>query len=268
MLTGSLAERYASIKQRASRKVIREFGYDLLDPFEEICGMLDRGEPFSFSRFGDGEFNAIFSVDGANIDGHRYFPDLGRRLAEILKREPDYIMGLQPLVVLMRNIKDIHTLSGDIRWVQADSLHLASMEGRLGGFFAALGQRRVLLVGAPHHRPLAERRSWQFVEVAYGDCWPQYESLCPALESHAVADGTVFLFCASMTANVLIDDLYRLNPRNTYIDVGSVFDPYVGVDSRDYHKELDPDPIRGLRRSGPSSVEPHPPESDQPRFIH
>lgn len=218
----------------------------LPDPFDNICTMLREGRPFAFSRFGDGEFNAIFGEEGANSDGHRYFPDLGRRLREIVERKPQYLMGLQTHAVMVHGARPIRALSPGVQWVLADSLHNASMEGQLGRFFGALDGREILLVGAPHHQRLAEGRSWQFAEVALGDCWPQYDSLRATLEPKAVTNERVFLFCASMTANVLIDDLYRQNPRNTYIDAGSVFDPYVGVNSRLYHHELDPDPLRGM----------------------
>lgn len=232
--------RYRLHLEKASKRFAQEFGYDLLDPFEEICAMLDDARAFSFSRFGDGEFNAIFGVDGANCDGHRYFPDLGRRLTKILESQPDYVTGLQPLAIMIHGADQIRSVSPDMQWVFAGCLHRASLENRLGRLLDALTEREVTLVGAPHHRQLAEARSWQFVEVAYGDCWPQYDSLRTILESCAEFNDAVFLFCASMTANVLIDDLYQLNPGSTYIDMGSVLDPYAGVYSRNYHKVLGP----------------------------
>jgi len=48
----------------------------------------------------------------------------------------------------------------------------------------------------------------------------------------------VILFCASMMSNVLIDELHNLAKQPTIdatlIDIGSVFDMYVGVNSRSY----------------------------------
>lgn len=218
----------------------------LPDPYADICGMLETGEPFAFSRFGDGELCAVFGIEGANRDGQRFHADLGERLRGILASRPQYLMGLQSLAVVMHGALPIRSVSRGLQWVAADALHNASMEGELGRFFEALDGRDVLLVGAPHHAPLAEQRSWRFFEVPYGDCWPQYGAIRAGLEPEAAADGVVFLFCASMTANVLIDDLHRLNPANTYIDAGSVFDPHVGVESRGYHEELDSDPLKGI----------------------
>src|ERR1044072_4506318 len=207
----------------------------LPDPFDDICAMLSEGKPFSFSRFGDGEFAAVFDVKGANCDGQKFHPELGQRLRGILASRPGYLMGLQTLAVFVHGGRPIMQGSPGVDWVAADSLHNASMEGHLGRFFDALRERKVLLIG-PHHRLLAEEKAWELFEFPWGDCWPQYESLRAGLEPHAAGDGAVFLFCASMTANVLIDDLYKLNPRNTYIDAGRVFDPYVEVYSHAYHR--------------------------------
>jgi hypothetical protein len=218
----------------------------LPDPYVDICKDLAAGKPFAFSRFGDGELAAVFGVEGANSDQQKFHPELGRRLTEILERKPDYLLGLQTLAVLVHGARPILLDFPGIEWVLADSLHNASMEGRLGSFLTALSGREVCLVGAPHHLPMAEERRWRFVEVPYGDCWPQYESILARLDSLAADDDTVFLLCASMTANVLLDDLHTRNPRNTYIDLGSVFDPHVGVKSRDYHHQLDPDPLKGI----------------------
>jgi hypothetical protein len=230
---------YAELVQKASGLFLQEFGYALRDPFEEIVSRLRAREDFAFSRFGDGEFNAIFLADGANCDGHRYFPELGRRLRQILDRPPSYLLGLQPLAILIHGARRIRATFEGPHWTFADCFHLALIEGRINDFFGALAGRDVALVGAPHHRYLAEGKSWEFIEVPYGDCWPQYRSLLAALKSRATTVEEVFLLCASMTANVLVDDLHQLNPRNTYIDAGSIFDPYVGVNSRSYHEHLD-----------------------------
>lgn len=240
-----IVDRYRRRVRGLEGRFVEAFGYELRDPFEQVCAMLAAGEPFAFSRFGDGELNAILGVEGENRDGHPYHPDLGLRLRGILESTPEYLLGLQPLAVMMHGIEPVLALSRGIRWVLADAFQFALADGRLGRLFEALaGREEVWLVGAPHHRQLAVRRSWRFVEVAYGDCWPQYEGLLARLRRELPREGAVFLFCAAMTADVLVDDLHRANPANTYVDVGCVFDPYVGVNSRGYHEELDPDALR------------------------
>jgi len=217
----------------------------LPDPYDEIVGMLRDRVPFAFSRFGDGEFNAIYGVEGVNCDGHRYFPDMGRRLREIVEREPDYLMGLQPGAILMHGAWRTVAISGGTpndgqrSWMLADSLHDASLNNRLDSFLDALGGRDVLLVGAEHLRGFSESKGWRYQPVPAHDCWTAYEETLEGLKSSIPSSGGVLLFCASMMSNVLLDDLYTLNPANTYIDTGSLFDPYAGVISRLYHEELD-----------------------------
>lgn len=36
----------------------------------------------------------------------------------------------------------------------------------------------------------------------------------------------------------MIDELYNWNDKHTYLDMGSVFDPYVGVAKRSYHNKI------------------------------
>jgi len=215
-----------------------EFGYPLEDPFDDMVEMLAERRAFSFARFGDGEFFAVLGESGENCDGHGYHPELGRRLGEILAAKPAYLTGLQPLAVMRHGVEPIRTRSHGIRWVYSDSLHSALLDGRLDRFFDALKRLPVVLVGPPHLHSFAVEKAWLFAEVAYGDCWPQYEALKRLLAPWARVDGVIFLFCASMTSNVLIDDLHKANPRNTYIDVGSVFDPFVGIASRVYHDAI------------------------------
>lgn len=225
----------------------KTFGYELVDPFDEICRNLADRTAFSFSRFGDGEFNAILGLEGANCDGHRYFPDMGERLRGILNQGPGYMMGLQPLAVMIHGAKRILPFSGGIRWVLADCLQWALVEGRLGKLFDALAGREVLLVGPEHLQELAGSKGWDRIPVPSRDCWLAYEETLESSKGVLPAADAVVLLCASMMSNVLIDDLYNWNPANTYLDLGSILDPYVGVNSRIYHGELEAGVFQGVR---------------------
>lgn len=216
------------------------------DPFEDMVRMLNEGTAFAFSRFGDGEFNAVFGGVGANCDGHPYYPDLGLRLRKIVESQPDYLMGLQPLAVMVFGTRRIWELSKGAQWVLADALHNASLECQLDSFFDALTDRRTWLVGPEHLHAFSKSKGWSHQRVPAKDCWAEYTEILHHLENSISDSGDVVLFCASMMSNVLIDDLFRLAPENTYIDAGSVFDPYTGVISRAYHKELDSDFVRRM----------------------
>jgi hypothetical protein len=233
-----MVERYGRLMDDYAERFAEDAGYRLRDPFDHICTMLAAGTPFSFSRFGDGEFNAIFEVGGRNASGHRYFPDLGRRLKAIVESKPDYMMGLLVLAVLIHGAERILSISRDIRWVSAGGFQSAVVEGRLGPLFDALSGRQVMLVGPRHLLGLAESKGWEHIEVPSKDCWLQYEDITVRLKSLVPGSDSVVLFCASMMSNVLIDDLYHHNSANTYLDIGSAFDPSVGVRSRAGYSEI------------------------------
>lgn len=204
--------------------------------FDIILEKIRKNEPFSYARYGDGEWNAILQKKpgGRNCDGHEYFPDLGLRLFEILESEPQYYLGLQRLAS-EQNIGDIRfdRLVAKNKWVDNEIMHRASIKGRMNEFFDAIKDRYVILVGN-----IALRRLHFYAEsIAIPDknCWLEYERV-KANIAHLVRPGAIVLYCASMMSEVLIDEFKDCNL--IQIDCGSVFDPYVGVNSRSYHSNL------------------------------
>jgi hypothetical protein len=242
-----ILERHNRRMERFPERFEGLFGYRLEDRFDDTCAMLRAGEAFAFSRFGDGEFAAIFGAEGANCDGHRYFPELGRRLERIVRSRPDYIMGLQPLAVMLHKPEPILALSDGLRWVYSDMFYSAVIEGRFGRFFDALEGREVLLVGPVHQRLLSQARGWSHHSIPAQNCWTHYREVREALQGSLPQRGAVVLFCASMMSNVLVDDLYRWSPANTYLDVGSVFDPCVGIYSRNFYREVEAESMAEIR---------------------
>lgn len=239
------------------REFERQAGFELEDPFDRICEMLGDSRPFSFSRFGDGELNAVFGLEAeaanhapyaSNCDGHEYFPSMRRRLKEILTGGPEYMMGLLPLALVVYDSRLILSIAPGVRWVLANSLHLALAQGRLGSFFDALDGRDVWLVGPEHLAEPARRMGWDFLQVRSRNCWVDYEETSQRLRDSMPESEGVLLLCASMMSNVLVDDLHAANPRNTYIDVGSVLDPFGGVKSRIYHESVEADSLSRMSR--------------------
>jgi hypothetical protein len=211
---------------------------DLPDVFDLICEKLRNGEPFKFARYGDGEFNAIYGKQGANCDGHEYFPDMGKRLREALESKPNYIVGLQPLTLASERWPQIQKDFPDIQWVDADSIHNASIDGRLDMLFDALKEYNVHVIG-PQHLARFKTNEWSFTFVPEQNCWLEYERIRSAAAywwKEQFGPYVTLLSCGMM-AEVLLHDINFLNGM-TIIDMGSVLDPYVGVKSRRYHHKL------------------------------
>lgn len=192
---------------------------------------------FKFSRFGDGEWNCIFNKVGSNCDGHKYFPDLGESLRRVIISEPKYMVGMQPLSMSYERTEQIKEFCRglNINWVNADVLHNASIDGRLGDFINAISGRYIILVGPPHLAAFFAH--CVHLVTPLQNCWLEYENIRQQLEFHIDGvNNAVVLFAASMMSEVLIDDF--ADQSHTLIDIGSVLDPYVGVKSRKYHHKL------------------------------
>lgn len=214
--------------------------------YEDIVNKLRNNEPFSFSRFGDGEFNAMLGKRGANCDGHHYFPDMGRALVDVLdsQREhqivfegiPTYYLGMQNLAKRLNGeLPAFQEMTEGIDWCNADVIHYQNIKhNNLDDLLDALKGRSVTLVGPLHLMPLADENGWRFIDIPAKDCWTQYEHTHERIGQIQELD--VVLYCASMMANVLIDERHLV--MNTQIDIGSAFDPYVGKLSRSYHKKM------------------------------
>lgn len=219
---------------------------DLPDVFDFICEKLKKGESFKFARYGDGEFNAIYGKRGANCDGHQYFPDLGQKLRASLERKPDYIVGLQPLTLASDLWLQIQKDFPNVKWVDADCIHNASIDGRLQKLFASMQrvdrlgigmQRQIMVVGPPHIATVANILNVDNYRLPTKNCWTEFDKVVAWVNQTARRNNyPVVLLSASMMSEVIIDE-FRYS-EITLIDMGSVLDPYCGVKSRRYHHKL------------------------------
>ena len=210
--------------------------------YKDLVDRLQRRKPTTFSRFGDGEFNCIFGDPKAppNVDGHAYYPDLGKRLREILESTPNYFIGIQPMARHAfapphPNSKTFDALVAPYP-TDADMLHRASIRRLLTFFFDVLRGRKVLIIGPPHLKDL-KVFPFQFLPIPAKNCWLSYPSMLRAAQTWQ-CPLSVVLVCAGMPAKCLIHDLWKHNPQGTYIDCGSLLDPFAGVLSRTYHRKL------------------------------
>jgi hypothetical protein len=205
---------------------------------DTLNGMVDNlkiNKPFKFARYGDGEIYCMKGKVGQNCDNHVYYPQLGNRLRQAINQEPDYMVGIQPLSVshLPQDVENY--FSHFTRLYNADVLHNASMDGQLSKFTGALLGHYIVLVGPPH---LADYfKECVHIVIPSENCWTEYENVRQQIDFHVDGiNNAVVLLASSMMSEVLIDDFSDYH--HTFVDVGSVLDPYCGVNSRRYHHKL------------------------------
>lgn len=212
---------------------------DGCEPWEEtfstILENVKNKKPFKFARYGDGEIYCMKGKAGQNCDNHFYFPDLGACLRNSINPEPEFMVGIQPLSV-DHLYSDVEGYFGHFkRLYNADALHNASIEGSLHELTTALEGRYIILVGPAH---LADFfRECVHIVIPNQNCWTEYEAVRQQIEFHVEGiNNAVVVLCASMMSEVLID--WFADHHHTFIDAGSVFDPYCRVISRKYHHKL------------------------------
>lgn len=203
--------------------------------FDKIVEYIGNNIPFSYSRFGDGEWAALLQKGSQNCDGHKYFKDLGIRLKSILESQPSYYIGLQTLAKNQnQGNKEFDRLVAKNEWSTNELIHRASIKGGIDRMIKACEGKRVILVGNRH----LERLNFytHHVQILDKNCWLQYTEINAKLLELLNKKNTVVLYCASMMTNVLIDDFAHLPI--IQIDCGSALDPYVGRKIRSYHRNL------------------------------
>jgi len=204
---------------------------------------LQNKKRFGFVRYSDGDWNCFFNRKGRVVNEHDYLPDLGVELRACLKPEPGYHVGIMSSLFtpnrwwasnrVIKFVSDHPALS----FCSSMILHCASIEGRLGLFFQALRGHRLVMVG---NKSMLGMKPWlkdlELVEIPAQDCWLQKKEIEPRIIEAARSPGVV-LFACSMPAKVWIRHAWESGCSASLIDVGSVFDPYVGTLSRNYMRE-------------------------------
>lgn len=217
--------------------------------FDAICEKIRNGEHFSLARYGDGEFNAILGVDGANCDGHSYYPEMGKELADTLLSRPQYHIGLHQNAKIQKETLDWLGQNGLIdgaKYVSNAVFHCATRDGLFDQFVSAMfaaflkGCPRFVIV-APEYiiknqKIIGSSDSDTTIEIPGTETYLHLDSIKSKLDCVGFTD-SICLISASMTAPLIVDYLYKTyRDAATFIDFGSSFDPFVGVKSRSFHK--------------------------------
>jgi len=164
---------------------------------------------------------------GTNRDGNEYLPELGRELRSIMFCRPEYYLGLQYGVLYnmeLRNFVFGVLFDYHLDWVNGDVLHQASEFGYLNLFIDALKGRNVWVIGADYFSSLPYKLIRTPDSNSYGQNKDTFREI-EAIDVTGYNINPVYLVASAMNSNIIID---KLPDTVTAIDIGSVFDPYLG----------------------------------------
>lgn len=211
--------------------------------------MLETQSGFSFARISDGGFFCILGRKGVNCDGAAYSPEQAQALISMMKDET-ITHGITSIAFTATKAAQwLIEKNLQVDWYDADVLNKASDLGRLLPFIEFLRERKSLVVGASH---LGNLRG--FPIVSFVECHPTkafeeidilQDEICYRIEKEN--PDCILLSAGQGASPSLVSRLHALYPELNVLDIGSLWDGYVGVLSRSGHKRLGHD---GFKRLG------------------
>lgn len=193
--------------------------------------------PVAIARYGDGEWSSILGYTGENCDGHQYFSDMGQELADIMRDEPYYFVGIHGTKILKDEVGEWLINNGVTKeFILNGFIHNSFKRGEHKDLYEVLMASEPIIVGNPR---LEELKSQCFIPCPDKDSWLVKDVILRECELTAdkLEGPQVFLIATGMPSVWIVDRLWRtFGDKHLFIDVGSFFDPFVGNPSRSFHK--------------------------------
>lgn len=228
-------------------------------PLKFYTDQIENGSPFSFIRYGDGEWSAILGDRSRTSSGSHTLrlPVLRRDLSDSLtkpRRADNCYYSLRETSINeragRRGKQASHWLKQNtrkIRWHNCTILYQSSRKGQLYPFIRSLRNSPlpVVVVGPKRLRALSPSvfEFAHFVEIPNRDAYVMKTPIIKRVLE--VETPALFLFVAGPAAKALIYKLFKpLGETCTMIDCGSLWDIYVGKKTRQYHRRMKPETIK------------------------
>lgn len=205
-------------------------------PLSHYVQLLKDKIPFSFARYGDGEWLTILGyIGGHNSNGCTFTRELSDDLNRVLSRENDYYHAILGIARKKKEDEIVEYLSYrkvNLTWFNGDVILNANLNGRLFPLIEQIRERNVLYVGNEKLRGLNMRGVGFFPYTVYVEV--------PPLNTHASKDEILaqvyrliekhnidFVgWSAGLASKVFIDETFMKYPDVTQIDFGSCFDAF------------------------------------------
>lgn len=207
---------------------------------QDYADLLDSGEPWAQANYGDGEWACLMGEAGQNVNGEQYNQTLGAMLRATLLQPRDFMYGTRPGKKRKHTANDWvkANCSRPIDWVWKSTLPEANVNGQLAPFMQAWKRRDIVVVGPVHTLSGLPFKYRLHHTIPDGTAWMHWRDIARKIRLHW-REGDVVSFSAGMASNVMIWWLWddARDAGVTLLDVGALWDPYVGVLSRSGYRK-------------------------------
>lgn len=223
---------------------------DYREDIKILHAALESGEHISFSKFCDGEW-AVLQHQPIDNKEFRYDPDnvLDQTKARALwdaftYRNDRYFVGITCVNVFglethRRMTWDSDQDQGHLTW--ADIWVNSNYQYYLQNILPLYSKKSVVLIANEKaNLDNLPFKPYLFVPVkhnAWEHNWNLVQEMTDLVRSDVIPKDLVFLFCCGPFGNILCHRLTEAEPRNTYLDIGSTLNPFLGSAGfdRDYY---------------------------------
>lgn len=219
-----------------------------------IIEKINRRENFAMGSYGDGEFNSMFTecLGSTNAIGEVYTAQLRDHLRSTFAPLPNFYYGTDENLIkhegTRKNIQSLLKIYNreSIDFVDGVVFDRTVRLGDLRPLIDSLRFKSVYLIGNKNHQKLARRLNIDFViEIPENNCGPEvmrYADNTPEIKSF---EDVIFFISAGLWGSWLAYRLFQRFPNQTFIDVGSMWDVFLGTGAqRGWRQELYADPIK------------------------
>lgn len=198
-------------------------------PLQFYTEKLKNMEHFSLARYGDGELYCIWGRQGKNSNGCYYTPNLRIGLIESLIPKDNFIFGMQR--VLPHDLKRAQEQFPHIQWYDSEIFGDELVAGNLYPFLKELTRHRIVIIGNSSIRPISKFLKYDlFIEVPPSNAFEEKDRVYKEIFDYG--QPAVYLFSCGMAANVFISELHGKIDHAFLIDIGHIWDAFVGNMSR------------------------------------
>lgn len=222
----------------------------------DYINLMKENKKFTIGKFGDGELFCLFKSLGwmgnengdSNADGHKYFKDLGLAIHKTFIEEkgygklchPDWFTGKgngSRTSKLFRRYIDEFKINPPNMHDATVSFYNEAENGELGKLKNQLENMNFVIVSESRKRNLPIKYV-DFVEVPRVNAWLEKDRIMQEMiDLTKKYEDIVFGVSAGMPSLPIQDELFPIiGDKCSMISFGSIWDPYINVYSRSYHR--------------------------------
>lgn len=215
--------------------------------------MINAHQPFSFVRYGDGEWSAITGDKRRRTSSGSHtliIPQMRQDLRCSVREHhqaSNYVMSLRQTAMKPHIRKWINANAPLVAWHDCTVFYKASRKSQLYPFIEAVRNcgLPIIVVGPPRLRKLNGPvfKLARFVDIPNRDCYHQKKQILKRVLDFG--EPAIITISAGPPAKIMVYELYRrIGDHSTVLDLGSLWDVYCGKRSRQYHKSMTKETIR------------------------